>query len=232
MLLNKRSLAIAECEVKFAPSMGTFEGYAAVFGGKDAVGDIIQRGAFTSTLRTNGKPKMFLNHKLADLPIGKYTTVAEDEKGLYLAGELTPGNGMADNVKAALSHGTVDGLSIGYFLSQKDYEPLSDGGRLIKRIANLLEVSIVTFPADSAARIDQASVKSEEIEAIESVRDFELVLRDAGLSKGLAVALAARAKVVFAQGEPGREPDVKGMREVQTLINQFAERASARLSGI
>ena len=53
-------------------------------------------------------------------------------------------------------------------------------------------------PADSAARIDLSSVKSAELEEsigdLETIRDFERFLRDAGgLSKGLAEALVSRA---------------------------------------
>ena len=44
---------------------------------------------------------------------------------------------------------------------------------------------------------------TEIIEHIETIRDLESFLRDAGgLSKGAAVALTARAKVILGQGEP------------------------------
>jgi hypothetical protein len=64
-----------------------------------------------------------------------------------------------------------------------------------------MEVSAVVFPADGKARIE--SVKSEDMMAaineIESIREFERFLRDAGnFSKGAALALTARMKAVIA----------------------------------
>ncbi len=96
-----------------------------------------------------------------------------------------------------MKHGTIDGLSIGGFLKKGDYTETKDG-RLIHKWSKLVEVSPVVFPADGSARIDTASVKSELMEAIEeieSIRDIERFLRDAGsFSKGAAVALVARAR--------------------------------------
>jgi hypothetical protein len=136
-------------------------------------------------------------------------------------GELTPGMSKADDAYAALKHGTVDGLSIGYLLKRDDYEELEGGGRLIKRVSNLVEVSLVTFPADGAARVDLSSVKSEEIETIQTVRDFERFLRDAGgLSKGLTAALVSRAKVIFGQGDPDpKATEAKALQDVLSRIN-------------
>jgi hypothetical protein len=85
------------------------------------------------------------------------------------------------------------------------------------------------FPADSAARIDAASVKSgdfvEMIEGIESIRDLESFLRDAGgLSKGAAVALVARVKKVMGVvGEPGPgTAETKALSELQSRLVRIA----------
>jgi hypothetical protein len=65
----------------------------------------------------------------------------------------------------------------------------------------LVEVSIVTFPADDAARVDLSSVKSA-LDCITSIKEFEDFLREAaGFSKSLATATASRAKRIFAQSE-------------------------------
>lgn len=204
-MLIRKTLSLNDVDLKVDGATGTFSGYASVFGGTDTYGDTILRGAFTSTLRQNGKPKMFWNHDW-NMPIGKWTGVKEDEHGLLVEGELTPGLTLSEDVKAALKHGTLDGLSIGGYLKKGDYDE-TENGRVIRKWSHLMEVSPVVFPADGAARIDLASVKSDlfqHIDGIESVRDLEGFLRDAGgLSKGAAVALVARAKEVLqATGEP------------------------------
>lgn len=206
MLVHK-TLALEGVELKFEGDTGKFSGYASVFGGVDSYGDTLIKGAFESTLRNNGKPKMFFNHAW-DMPIGKWTTAKETDHGLFVEGELTPGLSLSSDVHAAMKHGTLDGLSIGGLLNKGDYEDSADGGRIIRKWSKLMEVSPVVFPADSAARIDLASVKSaafvDDIAAIETLREFEGFLRDAvGLSKGAAQALTARAKAVLILRDAG-----------------------------
>lgn len=224
----RKTLSLNNCEIKLDDSgAGKFAGYASVFGGVDSYGDTIVRGAYASTLRNNGKPKMFANHASWELPVGKWLSAKEDDHGLFVEGELTPGMRAAEDLHAALKHQTVDGLSIGYYLKKGDYEE-TESGRIINKVSHLVEISVVTFPADSAARVDLTSVKSEEIDGIETVRDFERFLRDAGgLSKGLTEALVSRAKVVFTQGEPAvKAMDVKAAQELQAMLDRFKVPAS------
>ena len=224
-MLLRKSLKLSDAELKLDDERGTFAGYASVFGGVDSYGDTIVRGAYDYTLRTNGKPKMFFNHDAFALPIGKWTVAKEDEKGLWVEGELTAGNPQAEAVRAALKHGTVDGLSIGYYLKKGDYDE-TDEGRVIRRVSRLAEVSVVTFPADSAARIDTASVKAEDLDEVETIRDFERLLRDAaGLSKSAAAAIVARAKVVFG----GRDARAEGAAD-ETVILQRLQRIASKLT--
>lgn len=221
--MYRKTLSLSDSEIKLDAEKGVFSGYASVFGGVDSYGDTIVRGAYESTLRTNGKPKMFFNHNAAQIPIGKFTVAKEDDRGLLVEGELTAGNSLAEDVRAALKHGTVDGLSIGYWLKKGDYDE-TDKGRVIRRVHRLAEVSIVTFPADEAARVDLASVKSEDIDAIESIKDFERFLRDAGgLSNGLAKAITARAKIVFSVREGHEQIEAKAAAELAAIFDRLAQ---------
>lgn len=198
-MLVRKSLSLTDCDIKLDGDSGKFAGYASVFGGVDSYGDTILKGAFETTLRRDGKPKMFYNHDAwSGLPIGKWSVAKEDDKGLFVEGELTPGLGLAGDVRAALKHGTLDGLSIGGYLKAGDYDLLEDGKRIIKKWSKLIEISVVAFPADSAARVDLASVKSE-IEQLATIRDFERFLRDAGgFSAEAAKTMLSRARDLFA----------------------------------
>jgi HK97 family phage prohead protease len=222
--VEHKTLSLNDCEIKLAADTGKFEGYASTFNNVDSYGDTILPGAYKDTLSANGLPKMFILHRSYELPIGKWLDASEDSKGLYVKGELTPGLSMANDVNAALKHGTLDGLSIGYALRKADYQPSDkiEGGRIIKKISLLSEISPVTFPADSFARIDLSSVKSE-LESVETVRDFERFLRDAGgLSKSITEAVIARAKVVFSQGEPAiKAIDAKAIQALTERLNRF-----------
>lgn len=215
-MLIKKTLKLDDVDLKMDGDTGKFSGYASKWGGVDSYGDTIIKGAFESTLRTNGKPKMFFSHDWT-MPIGKWTKVKEDDNGLYVEGELTPDLTLAADVRAAMTHGTLDGLSIGGFLKKGDYEE-TDGGRIIRKWSNLMEVSPVVFPADGAARIDLSSVKSIDFEALlpecKTERDIERLLRDAGLGKWEAMAVISRAKTIFA----GRDAQEDGEAKTMTMI--------------
>jgi uncharacterized protein len=221
--MYRKTLSLSESEIKVDADAGVFAGYASVFGGVDSYGDTIVRGAYDYTLRNHGKPKMFFNHNQNQIPIGKFSVAKEDDRGLYVEGELTRGNSLAEDVRAALKHGTVDGLSIGYYLKKGDYDE-TDKGRVIRRVHRLAEVSVVTFPADDAARVDLSSVKSEDLDAIETIKDFERFLRDAGgLSNGLAKAITARAKVVFGAREGHEDINAKAAAELKAMLDRIAQ---------
>ena len=237
-MLLRKTLALDAVQLKMEGQAGRFAGYASVFGGLDAHGDTIVKGAFASTLRNDGKPKMYLEHSWAAfgasgsgvLPIGRYDVAKEDDHGLYVEGTLTPGMSLSDDVRAAMKHGTIDGLSIAGFVKKGDFDE-TDNGRVIRRWSKLIEVSVVAMPADGAARIEAGSVKSadviEAIAEIDTVREFERFLRDAGgLSKGAAAALVARAKAVFgAEGEPG--PQGIEAKEMDALVRRLQSLAGA-----
>lgn len=207
-MLLRKTLSLSEVQIKMDGDTGRFAGYASVFGNVDADGDIVLRGAFESTLRTHGKPKMFFNHDWDAIPVGKWLKTTEDDHGLLVEGELTPGLSAAADVRAAMKHGTLDGLSVGGLVKIDDTEQMQDGKRIIRRWTRLIEISPVVFPANDAARIDASSVKggADLLAAIEdaaSIREIETLLRDAaGLSKGAAAALVARVQCMVKQGEP------------------------------
>jgi|SRR5690554_789535 len=174
-------------QFKFNEESGTFEGYASVFGGVDSYGDTVVAGAYKNTLENRERPvRMRWNH-YGDV-VGKWLEMYEDEKGLYVKGQLTPGHSKAEDIKALLKHGAIDGLSIGYYIV--DAEPNKFGGRNLKEI-ELVEISIVEEPADLGASI--TSIKSA-IDKAETLADLERSLRDAGLSKSVATALVSRTK--------------------------------------
>lgn len=173
MKMEIKKLDFSQTEIKFNGAAFEFSGYASMFGGIDSYGDTIELGAYENTLKNRERPvKMMFNH--AAPVIGKWTKIKEDDKGLYVEGELTPGHSKATDVFASLKHGAIDGLSIGYRV--KDYEHLNDGRRLLKEI-DLVEISVVEEPADLAARV--AEVKSA-LETANSLKEVESLLRDVG----------------------------------------------------
>lgn len=118
--------------------------------------------------------------------------------------------------------GTIDGLSVGILLSKQDYEWNESGGRNIKSVSGLREISVCTFPADDRARI--GLVKSEDIQKVVSIRELEESLRDAGLSKAQAQAFIAKAKELIISEKVQRDSESDAEKQVLARIQAIAER--------
>lgn len=217
MLLSRHHTPLPQCEIRMQGERG-FEGYASVWGSVDSYGDTVAQGAFYKTLKERGLPKMYFGHRSDMLPIGKWLEAAEDDKGLFVRGELTPGRQFADEVYASLKHGTVGGLSIGFW--DRGSEQIEGGGRLLKEV-ELVEVSVVNEPAEKLARI--TSVKTA-IAAFETLRDCELFLRDAGLSRSEATAFVSRFAVMARRDAVAQlEDEIKAREAIATNTRRAIE---------
>ena len=187
-MLSKKRLDIP-FEIKSISDSGAFTGYGSVFGVKDSYSDIVIKGAFTNSLnkwKEKGRlPALLWQHKM-DEPIGYYTKMVEDENGLYLEGQLLiDDDPLAKRAHAHMRAKSLSGLSIGYVLNDYDYD--KEKSAFILKDIDLWEVSVVTFPANDEARID--NVKSIfESGDIPPPREIERVLRDVGLSRTQAKA--------------------------------------------
>lgn len=176
--------------------MGYFEGWGSVFNGVDHGGDSIAKGAYTKSLEEwNNKsqlPALLWQHEMSN-PIGNWMEMKEDDKGLYVKGQLWV-KGTQRIEQAVVAHNMLTGtgpkgLSIGYAV--KDFEMMEyEGGsvRLLKEI-KLYEVSVVSYPMDPKAEITQAKSLVDGEGKVHDIRTFEKTLRDAGLSRSQAKTL-------------------------------------------
>lgn len=193
-------------DVKSVAEDGTFEGYASVAGNEDSYGDIVKPGAFAKSLakhrREGTKPLLLWQHN-PDEPIGVWDEMSEDGTGLYGKGRLLKGVRRAEEAHILLKNGAFRGISIGYREVKAD--PNGKGKDLHE--VDLLEASLVSFPANRRARV--VSVKSERFEALRmklvagerpTEREFEKGMRDAfDLSNSEAERIV---RLIFKQG-PG-----------------------------
>lgn len=192
-----RSFAL---QIKAAGDDGTVEGYGSVFGVRDNYDDVISKGAFVQSLKDHKAagtmPAMLWQHS-ADHPIGIWTEMVEDDKGLRIKGQLSMETVKGKEAHALLKLGAINGLSIGFMSKQWAYDR-DTGVRTLTEI-DLWEVSLVTFPANEKARITNVKESPDEVT---TPKDAERALREAGFSKADATALVAR---VMRMGEERRE---------------------------
>jgi uncharacterized protein len=172
-------------ELKQLGATGQIEGLAAGYGDVDLQGEVLQPGAFARSLATGKQagrmPAMLLHHDLAR-PVGRWDTFTESSDGLVAKGRLTLDVNDGREAYALLRDGALTGLSVGFTGAKA---APGRGPRTITE-AELIEVSLVTIPANPRARV--SSVK-----AIGGARDIEELLRESGVSGRKAKAAASAA---------------------------------------
>lgn len=200
-----------QLETKSVGASGEIEGYASTFGNVDQGGDVVEPGAFIEGIveaKKDGRTIPMLWQHKHDEPIGVWTDIAEDSKGLYVRGQLIlDGDPMAQRVYGKLKAKALGGMSIGYRIPPGGIveDEKRRGVSRLKKV-DVREISLVTMPMNIQARI--TSVKSIiEGGRLPTVREFEDFLRDAGgFSKTLAVAIAGKA-APHLRGEPEAKAD-------------------------
>ncbi len=190
----ERRNTIVRLEQRAIGDDGTIEGYGSVFNVVDDWGDIIVPGAFAATLAAHKAagtmPAMLWQHRDAE-PIGVWTDMVEDSRGLRVKGRLVLEAPRGKEAHALLKAGALNGLSIGFISRKWTWDDKNDE-RTLQEV-DLWEVSPVTFPANVQARVD--TVKSgAAFNTINTIRDAERALRDAGLSAEQAKAMVAAVK--------------------------------------
>jgi HK97 family phage prohead protease len=235
--IERREFGLLDVKLATDDEAGAFSGYGAIFGNVDSYGEIIKRGAFAETLsewKSRGKwPKMLLQHGgmgvTSDdmLPVGQWTSMKEDSKGLWVEGRLFAMNTeRGQYIYEGLKSGALDSMSIGFQTIDSATET-RDGEtyRLLTKI-KLWEVSIVTFPANDKAKI--SSVKNF---TPDELRELEAILRDRGLSRSDCQKAISAFKAYHQRdaGEPISTLRDEGMPDL-TAAQAAADELAARIA--
>ena len=220
-------------EIKLAPSEVEgemkFSGHGAVFKNRDTYDDAIEPGAFASFLHDAKKgkqpwPAMLSQHGGFGLtaedmtPIGVWDSLAEDGVGLVVEGKLAPTQRGIEMHKlmGMKPRAAIDGLSIGYIVKESVPRTKAEEPRRTIKRADLIEISPVTFPANSKARVHEV----RSIDEMCTLAELEDYLRDAGgFSRGEAKAIIAKAKAATPREADGLEVD-----ELSAVIAQYSDR--------
>ena len=174
--LNKCS---APFKIKSFDDQGSFSGYASVFNELDDQGDRVVKGAFQNSIQKlivhGQQPKMLWQHNFSE-PIGTWEEVKEDDRGLRVQGRLILELRRAREAYALMKAGVLDSLSIGYRVVQS-VKGASPKERHLTQL-DLFEISLVTFPANRAAKIAQVKKKeTHDEELMRALRHAICVLK-------------------------------------------------------
>lgn len=184
MLKKNKSLhlGITDFKVKSDGNM-SFSCYGNTKGNIDHALDRTLDGAYQDSIdkhKSNGTmPKMFWMHDPYSLPIGKWTDMVEDEKGLRLEGEFANTEKGRD-VYELMKSGALDSFSIGYRVNDEKWNDEKRCNDLIK--IDVHEISAVTFACNEESRLVDIKSKLEHGE-LPTKRELEKFLVEQGLSK-------------------------------------------------
>jgi HK97 family phage prohead protease len=216
---HKRMMVVAEIK---ADAEGIVEGYGSVFNNVDSYDDVVAPGAFARTLGVATEqrrlPAMLWQHDPEE-PIGVWTEMREDARGLFVRGRLANTQRGREALEL-IKMGALTGLSIGYNTVRSEINELSGIRTLLD--VDLWEVSPVTFPANSAARITGAKNITTE-------REFEKFLRAHGFSRSDAEQITSKG-FKGSQGEPVPTSDVKQGEPVNDELLSDLQSALERLA--
>jgi HK97 family phage prohead protease len=196
---------------------GQFQGYGSTFDNVDLGKDKCVKGCFARTLTEhktdNTLPAMYWMHDPKE-PIGDWTEVREDSKGLFVSGQLWTGTQETECSRKAMNllKGTgPKGLSIGYKTEKQTYDQKS-GVRSLHDVT-LRELSVVGYGMNQKALVTH--IKSLFVDGeVPTVRDVEELLRDAGFS-------ASQAKSFIANGYKAVERDADNQKTMSEEIQEL-----------
>ena len=204
-----------EFEVKAANDGYTLSGYGSVFGVVDSYREVVDAGAFVDSiaqLKSKGRPlPMLWQHRSAEL-IGTWDLdkIKEDTRGLYMEGNLLKGVQVAEEARIRALAKAVSGLSIGYYVREDSRDQVT-GLTHLKKL-DLVETSLVTFPANEDARVDGVKFALDR-GRLPPVKDFEAWLRrEAGLSQTQAKLVITKGFAELHRREVGAENEVAALK--------------------
>jgi HK97 family phage prohead protease len=224
----------------------TIEGYGAVFDSvtqinswEGAFEEVLSRGAFRKSLRER-TPKMQFDHGhhplIGSLPLGRWTTAEEDERGLHLIGRLTD-NWLTQPFRDAIRDGGVEGMSFRFSVVREEWVD-KDGKRIkedellellwrgagdrgpIRRVLKEVKASEagpVVWPAYEATTVGVRSADTGRV-VIDLAR-----LGEAPQRRQLAEAVA------LADSMSGLSPDADALR-VSLIARGLDPRQAARIA--
>ena len=147
-------------EVKREDGNLYIEGYAATFGVKDSYNDIINVGAFSTTLANDRKRIRLCYQHDMDKVLGKVIDIKEDATGLWFKAKIS-NTGLGKDVATLIEDEAVNEMSIGYRTKVSTWDDVNEVRYLVE--VELAEISVVTRAANKEAVITSTEVKSEDM---------------------------------------------------------------------
>jgi len=204
----------------------------------DRVGDIIEAAAWTKGGLQNylNNPVILFNHDY-NQPIGRAVELSTGDNGLQLKAKIAKSAG---HVRELIKEGVLGAFSVGFRVKDAEYLRESDGYKI--KDAELLEVSVVTVPANQAATFSLAKSfnsdseyeefkktlkdsfeQNESVDFVEEVEAQEKTMSDIDIN---AIVAAAVEKTATAMAMKDAEKKAEEARKQKALEEEAAKKAA------
>lgn len=205
----------------------TWEGYAVVWGVKNAHKEIFRKGAFARTLgewKARGEwPAFYLGHDWNQI-LGPITNMVEDDHGLFTQGRYLK-SPLGDHGLALVREEVATQLSIGFIHDDYEVENEQDWENRTVHVkeVTLYEVSQVLRGSDPAAGITHVRIHPGM-----SRREIEDFLHSHGATRGAARALASAWKPPEKPRDAGaggeaEQRDAAALQRLEALMRGAAD---------
>lgn len=218
------NLEIRQFEVRFdEATSGEFTALAVPYGQEASIGGAyMERFAPGAIDSVEGVP-IFYGHDYTRLPIGKAIRGEDTEAGYQFTAELTPGLQSAQDIRAALSHGTLNTVSVGFVPLESE----KDGQTITRKRVRIAEISVVPFAAYSGAEIQEVRQEQESLDDESITKEQEVTLSE-NIELDVRQALdevAELRRVVEANAAPAAPvmPEYQNIRSFGEYVKRFAE---------
>ena len=164
-----------------AKHMSTIKGYGLKWSETINYGDMFRerfvKGAFAETLGKHDV-KLLIGHNYEALPLARMDTgtmrVHENEWGLVFEADVDERDPEAASLAAKVRSGLADGMSIGFSMrGGSERIEQGKGGKdldlhIIEKVGELMEISVVSFPAYSSSSVGMKRHMARTPEFLES----------------------------------------------------------------
>lgn len=210
-----KSLNFYAKEVLYDSGSRTISGYAAVFNNIDKSGDMLLRGCFSKSINERG-PESAANDKIIMLwmhdmnePIGRITSLAEDEKGLYFEAAIDDVERGNQAIKQ-LESGTLNQFSIGYSYVWEKCEYDRERDCFVVKEVILYEISVVSVGCNGETEYLGLKSAEEYNNILETLpHEIDDVCKGLPVKKREEVQLLIRKAMSLAQYKPVEKPLVE-----------------------
>ncbi|EOG7622038.1 HK97 family phage prohead protease [Vibrio parahaemolyticus] len=224
-MLRKSKVKTLQFDVQGVSNEGVISGVLNYFGNKDHAGDVTLKGAFRHSIKMieeSGRYLVMLWQHDPDKPIGVWKNLRETARGLEGDGYINLDTALGREAYALAKQGALSGISIGYWVIEEEYDSKTKTNYL--KELELRETSLVTFPCNELARIEEVKKMKLNEKGLPSQEELKSFLTSYGAAEELAMAIVAKYLPDYVSPEEEAQRKAAAQEEIKSTLEGLCEK--------